>query len=481
MEPKNLLIIMDDEHYAGIVGCYGNPMVKTPHIDRLATGGCRFESAYSPSPICVPARAAFATGRYPHQTGYWDNCIAYDGRVKGWGHRLQREGIPVLSIGKLHYLDEESSTGFDRQILPMHIVDGGDVHGLIRDNPPPRPQCADLAGHIGPGDTSYIRYDRAITREACQWLRSDAARRADGPWVTFVSFICPHYPMVAPPEFYEMYDPAEIPLPKRRLPGSRSNAWFDAFEKSYIWDRFFADDEQRRIAIASYYGLCSFIDDAVGQILQALQEAGLAEDTRVMFTSDHGDNLGARGLWGKSTMYEESATVPMILSGPDVPKGRVVKTPVSLIDGYQTILDGVGLAPEGEERALPGTSLLEIARRPDDTARLIFSEYHATAAISGAYMLRRGRYKYIHYLGVGVELFDLENDPEELTDLSGEQGYAGLLEEFEAALRNILDLEDADRRAKADQQRLIDGYGGRQAVIDRECPSHTPAPGEELV
>jgi len=476
MEPKNLLIIMDDEHFSGIVGCYGNPLVRTPNIDRLAAEGCRFRNAYSPSPICVPARAAFATGRYPHQTGYWDNCIAYDGRVEGWGHRLQREGIPVISIGKLHYLDEASPTGFDRQVLPMHIVGGGDVHGLIRDDPPPRPQCADLAGNIGPGDTSYIRYDRAITREACDWLRSSAATQPGRPWVTFVSFICPHYPMVAPPEFYALYDPNDIPPPKKRLQGTPSNAWFEAFESSYIWDRFFASDEQRRIAIASYYGLCTFIDDAVGQIMRTLEETGLSADTRVMFTSDHGDNLGARGLWGKSTMYEESASVPLILAGPDVPKGRVVRTPASLVDCYQTVLDGVGLAAEGDELELPGTSLFEIAGRPDDEARPIFSEYHATAAISGSFMIRRGRYKYIRYLGVGVELFDLEEDPEELIDLSREPGYAGLLREFDAALRQVVDPEDADRRAKADQRKLIERYGGRQAVIDRACPSHTPAP-----
>ena len=170
MSEDNLLVIMDDEHSSKILGSYGNSLVKTTHIDKLAASGTLFNSAYSTSPICVPARAVFATGKYPHQTGYWDNCLAYDGKIKSWGHILQENDKLVTSIGKLHYLDDKSPTGFDDQILPMHIVDGGDVHGLVRDEPIERLQCADLAAQIGPGDSKYINYDRRITEENCKWI-----------------------------------------------------------------------------------------------------------------------------------------------------------------------------------------------------------------------------------------------------------------------------------------------------------------------
>lgn len=479
MDSWNLLIIMDDEHSGNALGCAGHPLVKSPNIDRLAANGTRFESAYTNSPICVPARAVFATGRYPHETRYWDNCIAYDGATPSWGHALQEAQIETTSIGKLHYLDDERPTGFDRQILPMHIHDGGDTHGLVRDEPLARPQCRDLAENIGPGETEYTDYDRNIRDAACTWLRKRAAAPGDRPWSTFVSFISPHYPLVAPAAFYDLYDPQRIPLPKPPPDdGTASSEWWKAFRNCYIWDQFFESDAQRRIAIAAYYGLISFIDDNIGAILRTLEETGLDKTTRVVFLSDHGENLGARGLWGKSTMYDESVRVPMVVAGPGLPSGTVRRTPVSLVDIYPTVVENMGIeAPAG----LPGRSLFELAHLPDDVARPIFSEYHATAAKSAEFMLRRGRYKYIHYVGFDPELYDLDDDPEELRNLGRDPAYAGLLREFSAALHRLVDPEAVDKAAKADQERLIEAYGGRDALMAKGGKSATPAPTTENV
>jgi len=138
MEAKNLLIIMSDEQNRDTLGAYGHGIVKTPNIDALAARGTRFTAAYTCCPICVPARAAFQTGRFPHETRYWDNAIAYDGRVRGWGHRLQDEGIRVESIGKLHYRAETDPLGFDEKHIGMYIKDGiGSIIGSVRDPLPP--------------------------------------------------------------------------------------------------------------------------------------------------------------------------------------------------------------------------------------------------------------------------------------------------------------------------------------------------------
>ena len=475
--PTNLLLIMSDEHNPKALGCYGHPLVKTPYIDRLAAAGTRFDSAYTNCPICAPARASFATGRYIHETGYWDFAFPYDGRVQGWGHRLQATGHRVTSIGKLHYRNPTDPTGIDEQIVPMHVPGGaGDLQGSIRDEFPEKPQSRDLAARVGPGNTSYLDYDRTITRLACRWLEREAPKFGERPWLLFVSFVCPHYPFIAPPEFFEMYPLHRIPPPKRREDPRPSHPWWEAFENSYAFDRFFEDDERRRTAIAAYCGLCSFMDENVGKILRVLEVAGLKEGTRVAYLSDHGDNLGARGLWGKSTMYEESAGVPLVLSGAEVPRGKVVSTPVSLIDFFPTILECVGESPGPDDRVLPGESLLGIARRPDAPARVVFSEYHAAGAKSGVFMLRRGRFKYIHYLGFPPELFDLEADPEELTNLSASSAHQDLLREFEAILRGTLDPEAVDRRAKEDQSAIIARHGGREAVRKAKSPIATPAP-----
>lgn len=479
VRPANFLIFMADQHSRKALGCYGHPLVKTPNLDALARRGTRFANAYTNSPLCVPARACFATGRYVHETGYWDNAIAYDGRVPGWGHRLLDAGHDFTSIGKLHYRFEEDPTGVGEQVIPMHIEDGrGDVLGSVRPGVPERTVSARLAEEVGAGETACTRYDRDITARARAWLAARANTLPGKPWVLFVSYITPHFPLIVPQEYLDLYPLAEIALPK---PADRawqdSHPWWKAFRAGYTFDRYFRDDEHRKLAIACYFGLCSFMDANVGRVLEALETSGLAGDTRVAYTSDHGENLGARGLWGKSTMYEESAGVPLILSGAEIASGETVATPVSLIDFFPTILDCVGLDPAPGDTRLPGRSLLRIAGEDDDPERAVLSEYHAASAESAAFMIRAGRYKYVHYTGYAPELFDLESDPEELRNLSGESRLAPVLAAFEARLRDIVDPEDVDRRAKADQGRFVEAQGGREAVVKQGAIHGTPVPG----
>ncbi len=479
MEPMNLLIIMSDEHNVRTLGCYGHPIVRTPNVDRLAAAGVRFTSAYTNSPICTAARASFSTGRYAHETGHWDNASPYTGEPLGWGHRLQAAGHRVTSIGKLHYRNASDPTGFDEQIIPMHARDGGvgSVLGSIRDAL--IVQKADkLASEIGPGETSYTKYDVDIAEKACAWLENDAQNYRDKPWLTFVSFVSPHFPLMAPRAYFDMYPPASVPLPKpHALDGRSRHPWIEAYRKYVPSDSFF-DDQKRRIAIASYFGLCTFLDAQVGRVLESLGRAGLARSTRVFFTSDHGENLGARGVWGKGTMYEESAAVPLVMAGPDVEPGGVVDTPVSLLDFYPTILESLGVVPDEEDRRRAGRSLYGIARALYDSERIVFSEYHASGAETAAYLIRKGRAKYVHYVGYPPEFYDLGNDPEEQDDGAGRPENQALIREMENALRAILDPEEIDRRAKRDQAALIGRLGGRAHVIETAKTGATPTPGE---
>src|SRR5206468_11940580 len=222
-----------------------------------------------------------------------------------------------------------------------------------------------------------------------------------------------------------------------------------AARECQIYDKGF-DEVKLRRAIAAYFGLVSKIDHHVGELLDALAASGLADNTRVLYSSDHGDNLGVRGLWGKSNMYEEAAGVPMILAGPEVPDGVVCREPVSLVDAFPTIIAGAGLAPHPDDRDLPGDSLFEMAK---GTARrrTILSEYHATGAATGAFMIRKGSFKYVYYVGMPPQLFDLDADPQETRDLAHDAGYRGLLAQCEAELRRVVDPDAADALAKADQ------------------------------
>ncbi len=478
MKPTNLLFIMSDEHNKRVLGCYGHPMIKTPHLDRLAQQGTRFTSAYTNCPICVPARAAFATGQHVHKIRYWDNATAYDGKVPTWGHRLMAQGHRVASIGKLHYVDSDAKrNGFHEEILPLHIVNGtGDLLGLIRDELPRRPGSAKLGPEAGPGESEYTKYDRDIAGETVKWLKRAASQPGDKPWALYVGFVSPHFPLIAPPEFYGLYPENKVPWPDMYEDAGRPrHPFIDAMRKCLCYDEAF-DAPMVRRAIAAYFGLVSFLDHNIGTILAALEETGLAENTRVIYSSDHGDNLGTRGLWGKSTMYEESAGIPMILAGPGVPRGNVCSTPVTLADAFPTFIEALGAKPDPGDAALPGHSLLGIAqgRAPQ---RTILSEYHAAGAICGAYMIRHGRYKYIHYTGLPPMLFDLEADPCERNDLGRDPQYGTVIAGCEAALRRVVDPEAANRLARADQAEKIAHYGGKEAILKRGTFRYSPPPG----
>lgn len=481
MTPQNTLFIMSDEHKRNALGCYGHGMVRTPNLDRLAARGTRFTDAYCNSPICVPSRASFATGRYVHQIGFWDNGNPYDGSVPSWAHRLRENGNPVTSIGKLHFRSADDHNGFDEEVMPLHVVDGeGDVLGMIRDDAPPRKSTLKLAADAGPGNSSYQDYDERITEAATQWLRERAARRPDKPWVLFVSLVCPHFPLIARPEWYSLYPEASVPMPSQYAAHERpTHPFIRAMGEIAIYDKAFDEVKVRR-AIAAYFGMISFLDDNIGKLVVTLEQTGLLAKTRVIYTSDHGDNLGNRGLWGKSNMYEDSAGVPLIMAGPGISENQVCHEPVSLVDCFPTILQSAGVPANPADDDYPGTSLFSIARG-HGPARTVFSEYHASGSVTGAFMIRRGRFKFVYYVGMPPQLFDLDADPAEARDLGQEPGYAGLVRDCEASLRRICDPEVVDRAARTKQRSRIEALGGREAVMARGSFGYSPAPGTQPV
>jgi choline-sulfatase len=479
MAGHNVLFIMSDEHSRHVLGSYGNRIVQTPHLDRLAAEGTLFENAYANCPICVPSRASFATGRYVHQIGYWDNAFPYTGTPPSFGHRLHEHGHRCDSIGKLHYRGSDDPNGFDNEILPLHVLDGkGDVQGMLRRDPPKRTSTAQLAGDAGSGESTYLAYDRHIRHAAIAWLEEAARRPGDQPWCLFVSFVCPHFPLVAPPEFFALYPLDRVPLPRLRAPHEfPDHPVLRKLREVQDYEDHFKDETHVRIAVAAYYGMVSFLDDNIGRVLRGLEASGLGEDTLVVYTSDHGDNLGTRTFWGKSNMYEEAVGVPMIMRGPGVPRGRRVRTPVSLVDGYPTILEAAGVHRTGEDAALPGRSLVGLAEH-EDPERTVFSEYHAFASITGIFMLRFGRWKYVHYEGYRPQLFDLEADPGETRDLAREAGHTETIAEGLRRLRAICDPNEVTARAFVDQERRVEELGGAEVVRRMGSYPYTPAPGE---
>ena len=473
MPPTNLLFLLSDQHTPSGLGCYGGPGI-TPHLDALARRGTRFTGAYTNCPICVPARASLATGRYVHEIGCWDNGIPYDGSIPSWGHHLRAEGFTVDSIGKLHFRGAADDNGFGTEIEPLHVVEGvGDLLGCVRDDPPRRNARAGVLG-AGPGNSSYLAYDERNAANAVDWLRRHAGDAK--PWVLFVSFVCPHPPYIGPEEWYRRYRELGPPLPPQWQPEQwPQHPAIAAFRHFFREDEPFTEEELRNLG-AAYYAACSHLDAQIGRVLAALAELGLAPSTRVIYTSDHGESLGARGLTGKFTLYDESAAVPLILAGPGVPAGHSVSTPASLVDCYPTVVAAVGGSPA---EGLPGTDLWQLAAEPP-RERTVFSEYHAVGSAAASFMLRDSRYKYLYYVDGPPQLFDLETDPEERHDLAAARDARApaLLRRFERELRALLDPEAVDRRAKADQAARVAACGGRAAVLARGTFANSPTPDE---
>jgi choline-sulfatase len=480
MKAQNLLIIMSDQHSRKLMGCYGHPVVKTPNLDRLATQGTRFTACYTPSPVCIPARASFATGKYIHQIGFWDNADPYDGSVPSWHHHLRDAGHRVVSIGKLHFRSDEDDSGFSETIVPMQVIEGkGDLMGLIRDDLPRRGAAYKMARMAGPGESPYTQYDREIASRAQIWLHEEARKHRDKPWVLFVSFVSPHYPLTAPPDhFYPYFNNPDLPMP---LFYDRHERPDHPFVKDYAgafnFDDYFETPTDVRRAVAGYFGLCSFMDEQAGKVLGALNAAGLTSSTRIVYTSDHGDAVGKRGLWGKSTLYEETCGVPLIVAGEGIPENAVVDTPANLVDIYPFIIEGVGESGAGMiEPDHPGVSVARLAVG-ENPQRTVLSEYHGMGSTTGAFAIRNGRFKYVHYVKYRPQLFDLENDPEEAHDLATDLCHASILTECEAKLRRLLSPEEVDARAKKRQAEQLKRHGGREAVIARGDLGFSPPPG----
>lgn len=470
MKPSNLIIIMADEHNRQSLGCYGSPIAHTPNIDRIARQGTRFSAAYTPCPICVPARASFATGKPVRDIGAWDNAHPYGGAPESWHHRLRAAGHHVHSIGKLHFRGHEGDdNGFSQSDVPMNVVDGvGDILGLIRDRAVERGAADKMARLAGPGESAYTTYDRDISARAQIWLRETAPTLTEKPWVLFVSFVSPHFPLTAPPEHYYRYASQDLPMPKLYGEGERpQHPFLSDYAEAFPYDRHFRTEEDVRRGLAGYLGLCTFIDEQVGRIVDALDAAGLTGDTRVAYTSDHGDNQGARGLWGKTTMYEESVGIPLVIAGPGIPKGAINDKPRSLVDLSRFVLQSAGCDAEG---------FGEVDLLSEDDADVI-SEYHATGSRSGAFMLRTGRWKYVHYALYEPQLFDLEADPEELCDLAADPAHADTLAHCREKLLQRLDPEGTHAQALRDQQAMIERLGGADAIIARGDFGFSPPPG----
>lgn len=446
----NILIVMSDEHAPQVSSPYGHPFIQTPNLQRLADGGHVFENSYCNSPLCVPSRASFMTGRHLHRIGVWDNGVPLASDEPTWAHRLNALGYDTALSGKMHFVGADQHHGFKERLVP-------DVHGCGRIAGPDwaagvvdggKRMRARIA-EAGPGDSSYQRYDEEVVARASAYLQDPV--RPERPWALCASLITPHFPLVVRQPYFDRYYPEHADLP--RIPADHHASPHPAHQRLRLhFSTYGFTDDQIRRARAAYYGLVTFFDTQLGRLLDALEASGQAENTVVVYVADHGEMHGEHGMWWKCSFYEHSARIPTIISWPGhLPVRRRVPEVISLIDVVRTIVD---LAGGTETEGLDGHTMVPLLQ--GDRAGwkdLALVEYEGHGTVTPGRMIRRGRYKLSYYHGEPLELYDLEEDPNELENLAGRARYAGLQEELTALLLADWPPAEVDRRVRASQRR----------------------------
>lgn len=408
----NLLFVMSDEHAPMFSSTYGHPIVSTPNLDRLAASGVMFDAAYCNSPLCVPSRMSLMTGRYPHEIEAWDNTVPLRSDIPTWAHYARANGYDAVLAGKQHFIGTDQLHGFRAQLAQdLHAQRKHPIFSWDEGDRNLRGEAWPEIYHAAPGSSDHTRVDDEVEAAAVDYLRQQAD--TGQPWAACVSFIAPHFPLVAPQEFWDMYQ-GEIDLPDE--PAGHLERRPDYIKRmSHMFGFEDYPPELVHDARRAYYALVSFMDAKVGHLLDTLDETGQRANTVVIYASDHGDMLGCHGLWRKSNFYEQSARVPLIISWPEgLPAGRRVADPVTLVDVVATISEVLFDAA----METSGTNLLPIARGEPEAVRpaSAFSEYLAHGVLGPTAMVREGDLKLVYSIADPPLLFDLQADPGELVD-----------------------------------------------------------------
>lgn len=419
----NILYIMADQLAAPLLKMY-NPdsQIKTPNLDALAAQSVQFDSAYCPSPLCAPSRMSMITGLLPMKIGAYDNAAQISSDIPTYAHYLRLHGYHTVLAGKMHFIGDQLH-GYESR-LTSDIYPGDFGWAVNWDAPDTRLEWYHNASSILQAGvcvrSNQLDYDEEVMYRSKQFLY-DHVRQGPGarPFCLTVSLTHPHDPYTIEKKYWDLYEDVDIALPKVQIPKEEQ----DPHSKRLLnvcdlWDQEFTPEQIKR-ARRAYYGAVSYVDDCIGKLLEVLKACQLDDNTIVVFSGDHGDMLGERGLWYKMSYFESSVRVPLLVrpsgQGEFVPH-RVTQN-VSTLDMLPTLCDLVGIKPLA---GLPmdGISLLpHLQGRSDEGHDTVLAEYTGEGTVSPLMMIRRGPWKFVTCPADGPQLFNLAKDPDELVDM----------------------------------------------------------------
>ena len=449
----NILFIISDQHTPSVTGCYGNDVVHTPNIDRLSEAGVTFDSAYCNAPVCVPSRMSMLSGLHSDRIGVWHNADPLPPHVTTWPMLLSLAGYETMISGRMHLLWGDRMGGFSRRLC-------GDTNRQIPKAWPSARRdstngaIARFQGYDTTlGEGAVYPQDEEARDRAIQYLREEK----EGPFALCVGFYKPHAPFKTPKKYLDLYGDLErigtldepcIPLYQHVL-------------EEGLGERGPLDPDRVHLARQCYYGMVTQVDEYVGEILNALEDEGLSENTIVIYTSDHGDMLGRHQLWHKVNFYEDSVRVPMVFSCPSRFAGGMRRPEnVSLLDLFPTFLD---IAGNRRPCPLDGESLMPLLQdgslaRGDEVIALSIGARQGHPAI----MLKRGSLKLICTMGYPPVLFDLEKGPQELVDFSEDPTYASTMRDMLASVEARWDPDLVNRQVAFNESHLANCHAWQE-------------------
>ncbi|MEX6500569.1 choline-sulfatase [Pseudomonas zhanjiangensis] len=461
MKRPNILFIMADQMAAPILPLHdaASP-IKLPNLMRLASEGVVFDSAYCNSPLCAPSRFTLVSGQLPSKIGAYDNAADFPGDVPTYAHYLRRLGYRTALSGKMHFCGPDQLHGYEERLTSdIYPADYG--WAVNWDEPEQRLSWYHNMSSVlqaGPSvRTNQLDFDEEVVFKAQQYLYDHVRMSGDQPFCLTVSMTHPHDPYTIPEEFWNLYEGVDIPLPSQTIDQAEQDPHSQRLLKVIdLWDKPLPEHKIKD-ARRAYYGACSYIDSNIGKLLKTLKDCNLAEDTIIVFSGDHGDMLGERGLWYKMHWFEMAARVPLLVHAPKRFAAHRVSQSVSTMDLLPTLVELAGGTLEAN-LPLDGRSLLAHLDGSGGHDEVI-GEYMAEGTTSPLMMIRRGAYKFIYSEQDPLLLFDLSQDPQERENLAASPDH-------QALLGSLIDEAKARWDIPAIHQATLDSQRRRRFVAD---------------
>jgi choline-sulfatase len=455
----NILIIMVDQLTGTLFPDGPADFLHAPHLKALAARSARFGANYTASPLCAPARASFMSGQLPSRTHVYDNAAEFPSSIPTFAHHLRAAGYQTALSGKMHFVGPDQLHGFEERLTTdIYPADFGWTPDYRKPDERIDWWYHNLGSVTGAGVaeiTNQMEYDDEVAFHANQRLyqlsreSEDADRR---PWCLTVSFTHPHDPFVARQKYWDLYGDCDRLKPEVGfIPAEQQDPHSQRLYHASDYPAFDITQKDIERSRRAYFANISYIDDKVGELLDTLDRTRMADDTIVVFCSDHGEMLGERGLWFKMSFFEGSSRVPLMIAGPNVAPGAHA-TPTSNLDICPTLCDLAGIDMEAIMPWTDGTSLKPMI---DGTERHepVLMEYAAEGSYAPMVAIRDGRYKFVHCEIDPPQLFDLDSDPAELVNLAEDPAHTGRVANFMRRVRERWDMARFDAEVRESQAR----------------------------